>query len=306
MPLAVTNATADSFNPSSLLSLYEIDSRYVALGGSVMYFHAGVNGLYQPVIFDGITYTPFPIEVNDMTLDGKGNPSRPKLVGSNINGFLSQFLLTQNDLVGARFVRRRVFARFLDGANFVAGVNPFGTPDPAAAYEDEVYFINRKISENPQTVEFELCTPFELDNVQLPRRPVLATVCTFIYRDPETCGYSGPPISDRFGKLFTAAPPDGYGYTLLDKGIWADAATYDEGDYVTVISLGDFTYGDRLVFVCTTDGTTGAANNPQFNQTNWIADACPHNLLGCQAHFPSPAALPLGAWPGTSRASYTA
>jgi lambda family phage minor tail protein L len=255
-------------------------------------------------VFNGITYTPFPIQVTEMTTDGKGNPSRPKLTASNINGFMSQFLLTAGDLVGARFTRRRVFARFIDGVNFANGVNPFGTPDPTAAYDDEIFFISRKVSEDPNLVQFEVTSPFEIDNVQLPRRQMLSTNCVFVYRDPETCGYGGAPISDQWGKSFTDAVIDGgYGYTLSDKGIWSAATTYQIGDYVKIISQGDFTAGDILVYVCSVANTTGASNNPQFNPTNWVADGCPHNLLGCTAHYPG-VPLRIGAWPGTSRASY--
>lgn len=303
MPLQATNATSFSFNPSALLSFYEIDSRYISSFGQQFFFHAGVNGLYQSVIFDNVTYVPFPIEVTDMLLDGKGTTPRPKLTVSNINGFMSQFLLTEGDLVGARFVRRRVFARFIDSANFAGGTNPFGIPDPLAAYDDEIYYINRKVTENPNVVEFECVTPFELDNVQLPARPMLATNCSFVFRDQETCGYNGAPVSDQWGKLFAASVPGGYGFTLSDKGYWSAAVTYQIGDYVTIISQGDFTNGDILVYVCQTANTTGTTNNPQFNQTNWITDACPHNLLGCKAHFAS-GPLPIGSFFGTSRASY--
>ncbi len=303
MPNAVVNATSFSSNPSSLLSLYEIDTRYVSPVGSRFLFHAGVNGLYQSVIWDGETYTAFPIEVNDVIINGNGTPPRPKLTCSNINGVISHILLQQGDIVGARFVRRRVFARFLDAANFANGVNPFGTPDPTAAYDDEVFYINRKVREDPAVVEFETSSPFELDNVQLPRRPMLATVCPFIFRDGETCGYKGPPISDRFGKSFTDAAPAGYGFTLSDKGYWAAGVTYQIGDYVTIISQGDFTNGDTLVYVCAAANVTGDANNPQFNQTNWIADACPHNLFGCKAHYPT-GPLQIGSFAGTSRSSF--
>ncbi len=303
MALKITNATSYLANPSSLLNLYEIDSRYISVNGQRFFFHAGVNGLYQPVIFDGITYTPLPIEVTDMMIDGKGTLPRPKLTCSNINGFMSQFLLTEGDLVGARFVRRRVFARFIDGANFTNGVNPFGTPDPTAAYDDEIYFVNRKVREDPNSIELEMCSPFELENVQLPRRPILAINCPFAYRDPETCGYVGAPISDRFGKSFTAVAPGGYGFTLSAKGVWSSAVTYQIGDYVSVVSQNDFTYGQTFFYVCSSANTTGSANNPQFNSANWVADACPHTLLGCTSHFSSP--LPFGGQPGVARSSYT-
>ena len=305
MALQSVNATADSFNPSALLNLYELDTRYVSPVGTVFRFHAGVNGLYQPVVFNSLEYTPFPIEVTDGAIDGKGNPPRPKLALSNVQGFISNILLQQGDIVGARFVTKRVFARYIDNSNFANGGNPFGTPDPTAAYEDEVYFINRKIREDAQVVQFEMCSPFELDGIQIPSRPMLATICTFVYRDPETCGYSGAPLTDRFGKSFTDAVVDGgYGFTLSDKGIWSDAVTYQIGDYVTIISQGDFTYGNILVYVCSAANTTGATNNPQFNQTSWVADACLHNIAGCKTHYPT-GPLPGGFFAGNSRASYT-
>ncbi len=304
MPLKSVNAESYRFNPSALLSLYEIDSRYIAAYGSQLYFHAGVNGNYAPVTFDGITYTPFPIDVTDMAIDGKGGVPRPKLTCSNVKGFISQYLLTQGDMVGARFIRRRVFARFIDASNFPGGVNPFGTPDATAAYDDEIYFINRKVQEDPNVVVFETASPFEIDNVQLPNRLMFATNCVSIYRDPDTCGYAGVPIMDRFGKSFTAVAPDGYGYTLVDKGIWSAAVTYQVGDYVTIISQGDFNYGDTLVFVCSQPSTVGQGTNPQFSPLNWIGDACPHNLLGCTAHYPAPQQLRLGAYAGIARASF--
>lgn len=304
MPSALVNATSDVFNPGALLSLYELDSRFIAANGQLFRFHPGVNGLYQPVVFNSLTYTPFPIEVTEMSVPGNGGVPRPKVRASNVKGFLSQFLLTGGDLVGARFVRRLVYARFLDAVNFPGSVNPYGTPDPTAAYDDEVYYVNRKVSEGPEMVEFECVAPFEIGNVRLPNRPLLATICPFKYLDGETCGYTGVPVSDRFGKLFTAAVVDGgYGFTLSNAGTWAPGPTYNVGDYVTIVSQNDYTFGDTLRYVCDTNGTVGAVNNPQFNPTNWIADACAHNILGCKQHYPN-GQLPFGGAPGISRAGY--
>lgn len=303
MPSALTNATSDSFAPSALISLYELDTRYISAQGQLFRFHEGVNGLYKPVIYNAIEYTPFPIETSDWTIDGRGQPPRPKVRCSNINGFMSQFLRIQDDLVGARFVRRQVYARFLDAVNFTNGVNPFGTPDPTAAYDDELYFVSRKVTENMEIVEFEMESPFSFDGVQLPNRKLLATTCVFKYRDPETCGYGGVPVTDSYGKNFTTSVPNGgYGYTLNARGAWAAGSTYQIGDWVTVVSEGDFTNGQTFAYVCKVADTIGASQNPQFTQTNWIPDACTHNLYGCDAHHDSP--LPIGSFPGTARASY--
>lgn len=301
--LVTTNAESDGFTPTALLSLFTLDSRFISVNGQILYFHPGVNGLYRPVVFDSVTYTPFPIELTALEINGQGSLPRPKLRGSNINGFLSAFLLTQGDLVGARLSVKRVYARFIDASNFANGVNPFGTPDPTAAYEDVQFFVNRKVSENSDFVEWELSSPFELDNVKLPSRQLNATVCSFRYRDGETCGYVGIPVSDRFGKLFTTAVVDGgYGFTLVSQGAWSSATTYQIGDWVVITSENDFSFGETFVYVCSVANTTGTANNPQFNSANWVADMCPHNLFGCYAHFNSP--LPFGAAPGISRASY--
>jgi lambda family phage minor tail protein L len=302
MAIEAVQAVSFAFAPSALLSLYELDSRYISANGALYRWHAGVNGNYRPIIFNGLEYDAFPIEVTDMAIEGSGGLPRPKLKASNVEGFISQFLLTQDGLVGAKFIRRRVYARFIDNANWTLG-NPYGTPDPTAAYEDEIFYVNRLIEENPENVQIELVTPFELDNVKLPNRLMLATICSFKYREAESCGYSGVPLSDRFGKLFTTAAPDGYGYTLTAKGAWSAATTYQVGDWVTITSQNDFTYGETLVYVCSMANTVGSSNNPQFNAERWIADACPRSILGCKTHYPT-GALPFGGFPGMARAPY--
>ena len=303
MAIEAVQAESFSFAPSALLSLYELDSRYISANGSVYRWHAGVNGNYRPIIFNGLEYTAFPVDVTDMSIEGSGGLPRPKLKASNIGGFISQFLLTQDGLVGARFTRRRVYARFIDAANWSNYTNPYGNPDPTAAYEDEIFYVNRLVEENPERVEMELVTPFELDNVKLPNRVMLATICSFRYRDPETCGYAGVPVSDRFGKLFTTAAPDGHGYTLVSRGSWSAGTTYQVGDWVTITSQNDFTYGELLVYVCSMANTVGSSNNPQFNADRWVADACPRSILGCKSHYPT-GVLPFGGFPGTARAPY--
>jgi len=299
------NAEATLGNPSALISLYELDARYISAAGQQFFFHPGVNGLLQPVTYNGITYTPYPVEITQMEMPGNGSLPRPKVRAANINGFLSQFLLTEGDLVGAKFIRRRVYARFLDNSNFPNNVNPFGTPDPTAAYDDEIFYINRKVTENQELVEFECVTPLELDNVQIPYRKVLGTVCPFRFRDAETCGYTSfNAVCDRFGKTFSGAGTSGYGFTgMVYTGAWNSGVNYGSGTVVSIVSQNDFTYGQTFVYVCRVDNTSGISNNPQFNTTNWIPDACPHNLLGCGLHYPN-GQLPAGFFPAVARLAY--
>ena len=82
-------------------------------------------------------------------------------------------------------IRRQTLTKYLDAANFPEG-NP--TADPGEHFQDEVWFIERKVSETKETVEFELTTAIDLNGEQLPGRQVIAGVCGWLIRG----GYRGP------------------------------------------------------------------------------------------------------------------
>ena len=73
------------------------------------------------------------------------------------------------------------------------------TADPNEHFQDEVWFIERKTSEDKETVEFELTTAIDLNGEQLPGRQIIAGVCGALirggYRGPY-CGYTGPAVAD--------------------------------------------------------------------------------------------------------------
>ncbi len=48
--------------------------------------------------------------------------------------------------------------------------NPYGTPDPTAEFPKEIYFLDRKISENRDVVQWEAISALDLVNVKLPKR----------------------------------------------------------------------------------------------------------------------------------------
>ena len=47
--------------------------------------------------------------------------------------------------------------------------NPFGTPDPTAEFPKEIYFLDRKVTENRNVVTWELQSALDLVNVKLPK-----------------------------------------------------------------------------------------------------------------------------------------
>ena len=281
--------------PSAIVSLYKFDGTNIGLS-EPYYFYAGTDFDFQPVVFDGITYTPIPLEITDFEIDGQGRLPRPKLSIANINGVISKLVLENQDLAGSIISKKRVFVKYLDDVNFPNNTNPWGTADPEAAFGDEIFSINRKVSENNQIVQFELACPWEIDNVKLPKRPIYALVCCFKYRDLETCGYSGPPIADKADKRFTTD----YGFTLNDRGEWNSTSTYNTGDYVFIKSILPANFGETFYFVCFQNGIIGKNNKPGNNPYIWKPDRCSLCINGCKIRNPS-GDLPFGGFPGVAR-----
>lgn len=288
------NSQSYLLTPSAIISLYKFDGTNIGLS-EPYYFFSGTDYNYQLITYAGIKYTPIPLEVSDYEIDGQGKLPRPKLTISNINGIISKLVLENQDLAGTLISRKRVFIKYLDDVNFPGGINPWGTADPEASFAEEIFFINRKVQENNQAVQFELVCPWEIDNVKLPKRLIFALTCQFQYRCAETCGYSGVPVADKANKLFTTD----YGFTLTDKGEWDQNTTYNAGDYVFIISTLPTNYGEKFYFVCIKNGTIGKNNKPG-NVFFWKADQCAKTIPACKLRNPS-GDLPFGGFPGVAR-----
>lgn len=172
--------------PSARVELFEVD--LTALGDTVYRFHAGTNELTQPLVWQGETYQPWPAQASGFDYNTSGQLPRPKLVLGNVVGTITALVLVLNDCVGGKVTRRVTLAKFLDAVNFDGGVNP--SADPDAHYPDEIYYIDRKASETPAAVEFELTAAFDVSGVQLPRRQIIQNICPWRYRGGE-CGYVG-------------------------------------------------------------------------------------------------------------------
>jgi lambda family phage minor tail protein L len=301
MPEQLVQQESMRFTPSTLVSLFTLNGQNIGLE-EPFYFCDGVASSWQPIVFNGQAYAPFPILATKFGYDGTGKPVRPTLTASNINGFVSQLLLNNQNLIGAMFIRQRVFARFLDAANFPNNVNPWGTPDPTAAYPEEIWYVNRKVQENQQLVEWELASLFETDGLKLPRRQIISNVCGVKYRDPLTCGYSGVPLADKNNIPFIGSY---YGFSSLNnRGLWSPSTGYNAGDYVYIVSnLPQFS-GLRIFYVCLVNGTAGNANSPINNPSAWVQDYCPKSIAGCKIRFPAPATIRGGFFPGTAQAPW--
>lgn len=176
-------------NAGSIVELFKID----AGGTNVYYLHNGVNELGNSVVFDSQIYTRFPIFADGFEKTGQGSLPRPRLQIANVTGLIGALAKELDDLIGARVTRTRTFVKYLDAVNFTSGVNP--EADPNQIIDNEIWFIDRKSSENQIFVEFELTAAFDLQGVRIPRRQVIQNVCNWQYRSSE-CSYSGGAVAD--------------------------------------------------------------------------------------------------------------
>lgn len=69
-----------------------------------------------------------------------------------------------------------------------------GVADPTAEFPLDIFYVERKVSENRAIVEFELAAASDVEGVLLPRRQVIANVCSWTYRSSE-CSYAGGAVA---------------------------------------------------------------------------------------------------------------
>jgi len=177
--------------PSAIIELFELD--LTNLGGSIERFHAGTNELNSDIVWNGDTYTRFPISATGFEFVGNGQLPRPHIKVSNVFGTITALLLVYSDLIGAKVTRIRTLAKYLDAVNFTGGVNP--SADSTAEFPRDIFYVDRKVVEQRDFVEFELVSSLDLNGLKLPRRIMMANMCPWVYRSTD-CGYTGTNYFD--------------------------------------------------------------------------------------------------------------
>ena len=176
--MAVPVSALQEINPGAIIELFTLQLDATLHGSTTIYrFHNGSNlNANGEIVWAGNTYLRFPIICEGFEFTGTGTLPRPAISVSNIFGTLTAIMqnvnqtTVGNDLNGAKLTRIRTLARFLDAVNFTGNTNPHGTPDPTAEFPQEIYFLDRKISENRDVVQWEAQSALDLVNVKLPKR----------------------------------------------------------------------------------------------------------------------------------------
>ena len=176
--MAVPVSATQEINPGAIVELFTLTLDSTLHGASTVYrFHNGANlNSNGKVVWNGNEYERFPIQCEGFEFTGRGTLPRPRISISNILGTITAIMQNVNettignDLNGTKLVRIRTLVRFLDAVNFPGNTNPHGTPDPTAEFPQEIYFLDRKISENRGIVQWEAISALDLVNVKLPKR----------------------------------------------------------------------------------------------------------------------------------------
>jgi phage-related protein len=267
--MAVPFSDLQQIAPSAVIELFQLELNAAQHGvNETYYFHAGVNatGSNADIIWNGQAYLAFPIEATEFEYTGTGSLPRPKLRISNIYGTITGIILTlPNGLEGAKVTRIRTLARYLDAANFPAAgilltedgdallledgssilleaINP--TEDPTAVMPLEIYYIDRKASENRDLIEFELAAAFDLVGVRAPKRQCVSNVCQWTYRGAE-CGYAGNAYFD-----FNDVPVAAIGQDVCGKRLRSCELRFSQQRFAGTVTVGSniITLGQSVSF----------------------------------------------------------
>ena len=190
-------------NPSAIIELFELElikNVHYVLPATIdtnYYFHDGTSnnnfGSIKWTKGDSnnteVDYVALPVKAEGFKF-GRGQLPRPTLTFSNALGTFTTILaaansvatsieegpiglgLINNDLTGAKVIRKRTLEKFLPTSNYttVPSYNAFDATYPE--FPQEVYFIDRKSQEDREVVQFELAANFDLAGVKAPRRLV--------------------------------------------------------------------------------------------------------------------------------------
>ena len=188
-------ANASKLEPDPYIELFELHPVQNLHNRNLpISWHNGTNeNITGNISFNGLTYFRIAIEASGFEENVAGSLPRPKLSISNTDSIIS-FLLNEvnlfnagNDLVGAEIRRIKTHKRHLTNGS---------DPDSSIVMPYQIWYIDRKLSENKNIVTFELGSQLDQPNRQVPKRQLVGNCCQWQYRSSE-CSYSGSNYFDK-------------------------------------------------------------------------------------------------------------
>lgn len=142
----------------------------------------GSNDLYlagydEDIVYNGITYTRFPITHEFTGENNQGQIDQVKVRLANVSRLI-QLYLEQYDFRGRKVIIRTVWA------------DQLADPD---AYIDDIFYVDNYTADQ-NNVEFTLTSKFDVLGVDLPARRYARNYCSWKFKSVE-CGYMGAELT---------------------------------------------------------------------------------------------------------------
>lgn len=125
------------------------------------------------------TYSAIPVEMDGLSVTSDGASNRPVLTIANVEHVFTNGIeqetgryLKFKDLVGLKLVKRQTLEKYLIGQPGTSNVE----------LPRQSYYIDRIAEENNKYIKFELATPYDLENIQIPARVVIGKFCPWVYQ----------------------------------------------------------------------------------------------------------------------------
>ena len=161
MPLA---NTVHESAVSSYITLIKIDCRNITGIQTVFYLSPSASDL-EDISFNGHVYSKFPAQITGEGSSASEAPKRPRLSLSNIGNLFGQLAFNYTDLVGCKVTHIITFEEYL-------GINSTISKAPVK------YIIRKKLSQDLETISFELGSYTDRERAYLPRTIMLKTQTT--------------------------------------------------------------------------------------------------------------------------------
>lgn len=296
-----------SLTPDAIVELFEIDFSNMQENAERIQYNLGAStselkyrfcssiNHKDGIVWQGKTYQPLPINAEGFESKNDGRLPRPKLIIANPDGIFSKIIYGNDDFVGCKVTRRRTYVRFLDDVNFAGnnlnsqGKNPFGQSDTDAFLPEDIYYINKKTSEDKQAISFELSSSLELRSSVVPARRLMSNLCSWTYRCDIGCKYKGPPIETLDEVELEDKFNSSENFNIEDISEWnkGESGGYNAGDVVKIISKRSSNPYIQApqVFVCVQGHQLAHEHHPFFDKNYWLKDDCPKNLSNCKKRF---------------------
>ena len=324
---------AISLESTSIISLYEIDLSSIksalnlhstALPHDVLRFHNEESFNQKNILFRGETYYPMPIIADGFEVNSNGSLPRPTLTLTSLKGVLEESvssnyflslkraILELENMIGAKVSRIRTFYKFLDSSNNLEGVGDFTSGfNNNPEFPKESYFVERKISEDKDGIQFELSSVLDIQNFKVPGRVCLANRCPFTYRG-EGCCYEfkdlgsvsehgatahlpdfAPPIANDENKNLTGIITGSDGSSSYDPTAVTSSSVIDYVSDLQSRPNNTFTAG-QVVYLSKDEVNyyyvakkSVPSGNPPPNSEYWEADRCSKSMDGCKLRWGS-------------------